>query len=91
VTCKAKTFSTNNFCAPSVPTCDKPATLQTINPVDIPDSLKQISGSIGGPLLKHRTFFFAHSRLHAAGSDDFPLAHASGFPAACEWRPRLHR
>ena len=56
---QAKTFSTNNFCAPSVPTCDKPATLQAINPVDIPDSLKQISGSIGGPLIKHRTFFFA--------------------------------
>src|SRR6185436_7461486 len=56
---QAKTFSTNGFCAPSVATCDKPATLQAINPVDIPDSLKQISGSIGGALIKDRTFFFA--------------------------------
>ena len=56
---QASTFSTKNFCPPSVPSCVTPTTLQAINPVDIPDALKQISGSIGGPIIKDRTFFFA--------------------------------
>ena len=55
---QAKTFSTGNFCAPSVPSCVTPSTLTAINPVDVPDSLKQISGSFGGPIFKDRTFFF---------------------------------
>jgi hypothetical protein len=58
---QAETFSTRNFCAPSVFTCVTPTTLQAINPVDIPDSLKQISGSIGGPIIKDKTFFFVSS------------------------------
>jgi hypothetical protein len=56
---QAKTFSTANYCPPSVPTCTTPATLVAINPADLPDELDQVSGSIGGPLVKGRTFFFA--------------------------------
>ena len=56
---QAETFSTRNFCPPSVPSCTTPTTLQAINPVDIPDALKQMSGSIGGPIIKDKTFFFA--------------------------------
>ncbi|HEY9500334.1 MAG TPA: TonB-dependent receptor [Pyrinomonadaceae bacterium] len=56
---QAETFSTKNFCPPSVPTCVTPSTLQAINPVDIPDELSQVSGSIGGPIIEDKTFFFA--------------------------------
>src|SRR5256714_5173524 len=56
---QAKTFSTKGFCPPSVPSCVMPSTLQAINPVDIPDALQQVSGTIGGPIKKAKTFFFA--------------------------------
>jgi hypothetical protein len=35
-----------------------PASLQAINPIDIPDQLGQVSGTIGGPIIKDKTFFF---------------------------------
>ncbi len=56
---QAETFSTKGFCPPSVASCVTPTTLQAINPVDIPDALQQVSGSIGGPIIKDKTFFFA--------------------------------
>ena len=56
---QAKGFSTKGFCPPSVPSCVTPSTLAAISPVDIPDALKQFSGSIGGPIVKDKTFFFA--------------------------------
>src|SRR5262245_46530392 len=55
---QATTFSTDGYCAPSVATCTTPGSLVAINPTDLPDELHQVSGSIGGPLVKDRTFFF---------------------------------
>lgn len=56
---QAKSFSTKNFCPPSVSSCAPPTNLVAINPIDIPDKLNQFSGAIGGPIVKDKTFFFA--------------------------------
>jgi len=55
---QAETFSTDGFCAPSVPSCTTPETLEAISPVDIPDELNQLSGSVGAPIVRDKTFFF---------------------------------
>ena len=55
---QAKTFSTDGFCAPGVPSCVTPQTLVAINPADVPDVLNQVSVSLGAPIVKDKTFFF---------------------------------
>ena len=88
---QAKTFSTDGFCAPSVPTCTTPTTLHAINPADVPDELNQVSGSIGGPIVKDKTFFFATADYTRAGPHDVPLADAAGVRAAGRRQPDLRR
>ncbi len=56
---QAKTFGTTGFCAPSATSCLTPTTLTAINPADVPDELNQVSGTIGAPLVKDKTFVFA--------------------------------
>ena len=68
---QAKTFSTDGYCAPSVPTCTTPSTLVAINPADLPDELNQVSASIGGPIQKDRTFAFASADYTAQNRTTF--------------------
>lgn len=56
---EAKTFSPNEFCAPSVSSCVTPSTLSSVQAADTPDTLNQLSGAAGGPIAKDRTFYFA--------------------------------
>ncbi|MEO8677549.1 MAG: carboxypeptidase regulatory-like domain-containing protein [Vicinamibacterales bacterium] len=55
---QARTFSASGFCAPAVATCVTPPTLTAINPADVPDVLNQLSGTVGAPIVKDKTFFF---------------------------------
>lgn len=56
---QSDSFSTKGFCPSSVPTCVIPSNITSLSPVDVPDALQQYSGTIGGPIVKERTFFFA--------------------------------
>ncbi len=53
-----RTFSTTGFCPPSITSCVTPSTLKAVTAPDIPDKLNQFSGSLGGALVKDKTFFF---------------------------------
>jgi hypothetical protein len=56
------TFSADQQCAPSVPTCVPPLSggaARPLVPPDIPDSLAQGSFAIGGPIARDRTHYFA--------------------------------
>jgi len=58
---QTKSFGTTGFCPPSIASCLPPTAtaLTAISPVDVPDVLNQLSGSVGAPLVKDKTFFFA--------------------------------
>lgn len=58
---QARSFSTSNFCPPSILSCLAPVStkITAISPVDIPDRLSQVSGSAGGAVVTDKTFFFA--------------------------------
>ncbi len=62
--------------------CTTPSTLVAINPADLPDELNQVSGSIGGPIVKDKTFVFATADYTRAEPHDLPLEHAAGVRAA---------
>jgi len=68
---QARTFSTKGYCAPSLSTCTTPSTLVAINPADLPDELNQVSGSVGGPLVKDKTFAFATADYTAQNRTTF--------------------
>jgi Carboxypeptidase regulatory-like domain/TonB dependent receptor-like, beta-barrel len=68
---QAKTFGTKGYCAPSVSTCTTPTTLVAINPADLPDELNQVSGSIGGPVAKDKTFAFVTADYTAQNRTTF--------------------
>ena len=75
---QAKSFSKEGFCPPSVSSCVPPTNIVAINPVDIPDKLSQISGTIGGPIVNDKTFFFASTDYTRQNRTTFL---SSGLPA----------
>ena len=57
----------------------------------MPDELNQVSGSIGGPIVKDKTFFFVTADYTRAGSHHLPLEHAAGVRAAGRRQPDIRR
>ncbi len=58
---QAKTLSSDWQCAPSISTCVPPSSggvTTPLTPADVPDSLGQVSGAIGGAIKQDRTFYF---------------------------------
>jgi hypothetical protein len=55
---QATSLPTKGYCPPSIATCVTPSALTSITPVDIPDELNQWSGSMGGPIVRGKAFFF---------------------------------
>lgn len=58
---QASTLSSDAQCAPSVPTCVPPQTNgapSALLPPDIPDTLSQLSGDVGGAITPDKTFYF---------------------------------
>ncbi|HVZ19944.1 MAG TPA: TonB-dependent receptor, partial [Vicinamibacterales bacterium] len=68
------TFSTTGFCPPSVSSCVTPGTLTGMKPPDVPDTLNQGSVTLGGPIVRDKTFFFA--------SDDFTQQNRTAYLSA---------
>ena len=79
---QAKTFSTDGYCAPSVPTCTTPSTLVAINPADLPDELNQVSRLDWRTNPEGQDVRVCVRRLHRAKPHDLPLEHAAGVRAA---------
>jgi hypothetical protein len=52
-----RSFSTKGFCPDSIPSCVVPTGLTAISPVES-DTLNQYSATIGGRVVKDKTFFF---------------------------------
>ena len=83
---QAKTFSHQKL-LPGSPrrVASVPGTLTAINPVDIPDQLNQYSGSIGGPIVKDKTFFFATADYTRQNRTTFLSSDAARLPVAGGW------
>ena len=58
---QAKTLSSDWQCAPSISTCVPPSSggvTTPLAPADVPDSLGQVSGALGGAIKQDKTFYF---------------------------------
>ncbi len=88
---QATSFSTDGFCPASVPSCTTPGTLNAINPSRYarraqPD-LRNDRRSDG----QGQDLLLCQRRLHAPGSDDVSVAHASFVRASAGRQPELRR
>jgi carboxypeptidase family protein/TonB-dependent receptor-like protein len=76
---QASTLSSDAQCAPSISTCVPPQTNGAANallPPDIPDTLSQVSGDIGGAITPDKTFYFVafdYANQHRTAAVTTPL------------------